>query len=134
MAANIPRRSRIVLTRDGNHELANQPPKQNESPSTSRLGVHPSLEPANDGPIRVPRPAPPALAIIASRDSPVESGLGGGEDEGGREMAGQPASEAMDIRGLWNAGASFPGVIASFYPGQTCDGGCSMARGGCGRP
>lgn len=83
MGANIPRRSRIVLTRDGgDDELANQPPKQNESPSTSRLGVHPSLEPANDGPIRVPRPAPPALAILASRDSPVDSGLGGGEDEG----------------------------------------------------
>lgn len=82
MAANIPRCSRIVLTRDGDKELANQPPKRNESPSTSRLGVHPSLKPANDGPIRVSRPAPPALAIIASRDSPVDGDLGGGEDEG----------------------------------------------------
>lgn len=130
MAATIPRRSRIMSTRDGDKDLANQPPKQNESPSTSRLRVHPRLQPANDGPIRVPRPAPAALAIAASRQQRPR-GRGG---RGGREVASQPASDAMDIRGRGNAGASFPVVIASFYPSQRCDGGCRMARGGCGRP
>jgi len=39
----IPRAPALSLTRDGEETLANQRPRQNEWPSSSRLGVHPRL-------------------------------------------------------------------------------------------
>ena len=80
------------------------------------LGVQPDHH-ATDGPIRIPRPAPPALATLlpaipSSTTAKGAMGLEVGGREGETGVVNQPSSKGRDILGLGNAGTVPSGVMA----------------------